>query len=510
MKPIYLLSFLIVVLIINSVSAQKEYCFTNYTAASIPYNPVQPYTVGTKIVIPPNYYYYLSVPIGFNFNFYGHYYNSLSIAANGLLSFSAKWGTQINNSIWSSLSLPDDYFEKNVVCLFAEDLWLPQTSSSVRYSTIGLPPNRKFIVSYDSMTVKDYFSSDKLYYTGQIVLYETSNIIEMYIESAKASTDGVQGVQNSDASEGVLRYGYGGGQWWTDVLNDGVRYTQHNIPNINSIDICLVGVDSATNKNMVIWNKTPIFSVDSFIIYKETNVAGVFATVGSQKYGDFSTFIDTSSNPAQQSNRYRIGYVDSCGMTGGVSYAHKTVHLSISQGIGNTWNLNWDNYEGIYFTTFNLYRGTSKANMTLLTSIASNIYSYTDLTPPIGNVYYMIEVVNPSSCTPNARTTSANSSFSNIVTNNPLAIQSYIDPLSISVYPNPVKNLINISLKLNLKTDINIEMDGIVGHVVYSKLYKGVSDLFEQNIDCSNLSAGVYFLQLKTEGGNINRKIIVE
>ena len=211
---------------------------------------------------------------------------------------------------------------------------------------------------------------------------------------------------------------------------------------------------------MVIWNKPAAdIPIDSFIIYKESNVAGVYTQIGAQSYSTFSTFIDTASNPAQQANRYELGFRDSCGVIALQSTQHKTVHLTISQGIGNTWNLGWDAYEGFSFGSYYLYRGTTPSNMTLLTTIASNLFSYTDLNPPVGTVYYVIGVDNPNPCTPariSSPNTSISSSLSNIVTNRVTGVQSILDESSITVFPNPASETIDVQLKLNTQTDLNI------------------------------------------------------
>ncbi len=123
--------------------------------------------------------------------------------------------------------------------------------------------------------------------------------------------------------------------------------------------ICAVGVDSATGKNLVIWNPPVTTQIDSFIVYKEGTVANQFNRIGAVWYHDFSTFLDVNSNPQQQAERYELGIRDSCGILSSLSTYHKTIHLTINQGVGSTWNLLWNNYEGFTFGTFNIYRGTA-------------------------------------------------------------------------------------------------------------------------------------------------------
>lgn len=217
-----------------------------------------------------------------------------------------------------------------------------------------------------------------------------------------------------------------------------------NIVPYSAISICIVSVDSATNKNMVVWDQPLGIPVDSFIIYKETNQAGVYAQISSQPGSAFSTFIDTGSNPQVQANRYEIGFLDSCGLVSMQSSNHKTIHLSINQGLGNTYNLIWDAYEGFTFASYNIYRGTTLSNMALLTTIASNLYQYSDLNPPLGTVYYAIEVLNPGSCTPSFRTENINYnvSMSNITNSSQSGINVIPSPNGISIYPNPANNIL--------------------------------------------------------------------
>ncbi len=92
---------------------------------------------------------------------------------------------------------------------------------------------------------------------------------------------------------------------------------------------------------------------------------------------------------------------------------HKTMHLTINQGLGNTWNLIWSHYEGFNFGTYRIYRGTNPSNMTMIGEVPSNLNSYTDNTATDNTgFYYQVEVVR------NSRSRDAEiSSRSNIVDN---------------------------------------------------------------------------------------------
>jgi len=265
-------------------------------------------------------------------------------------------------------------------------------------------------------------------------------------------------------------------------------------------DICLVSVDSSANHNFIIWEKPITNAIDYFNIYGEGVQAGVFDWLGSVGYSDMSVFVDTASNPMQQAYRYKISAVDTCGAETALSSFHKSIHLSINQGIGNTYNLIWSFYEGFNFSSYNIYRGTSPSNMALLTTVANTLTSFTDLTPPTGNVYYQIEALNPNPCTPSKNT--YNSTRSNMASNLPGIITSnqglYMNT-SFKIYPNPVKNILFIETN---ETDFEIEIFNIFGQSIFK-------DNNLKYINVKSFSAGVYNIVFKYKNTSCVNKFIV-
>ena len=261
--------------------------------------------------------------------------------------------------------------------------------------------------------------------------------------------------------------------------------------------ICIVGVND-DNHNIVIWEKPIATTIDSFYIYKETINNGVYAKIGSTAYDDLSVFIDTLSLPDIQSNKYAISIDDICNLESALSNAHKTMHLSINQGVGNVWNLIWENYVGFSVSTYNIYRGTSPANLTLIGSVAGGgATQYTDVSAPAGDIFYQIEVVAPSACNPSK---SYNSSRSNIATNTSIGITENINLSDlILIYPNPVID------KLQIQTDLQIkkaEITEITGRLLYSTTSK--------SIDCSSLANGFYLISVEVEKGIIVKRFVKE
>lgn len=163
-------------------------------------------------------------------------------------------------------------------------------------------------------------------------------------------------------------------------------------------ELCLVTVDTTNNKNLIVWEPTEGVGIVSYNIYKETTVSNQYALIGNVLAGEVTIFTDTLSNPSQQSDRYKISIVDTCGNESSLSSAHKTMHLTVSSGVG-VFNLIWENYEGFSFGSYIIYKGTTPSDLTPIGYIQSNLTSYSDFQiVPNQAYYYNISVVKSDTC----------------------------------------------------------------------------------------------------------------
>lgn len=259
--------------------------------------------------------------------------------------------------------------------------------------------------------------------------------------------------------------------------------------------VCIVGYDDVTNSNRVIWENPVTEGIDSFYVYRETNVANQYAKLGAVAFEDLSVFTDVTANPAVQAYRYKLSVLDTCGTESALSGLHKTIHLTINQGVGQTWNLIWSHYEGIEFGSYNIYRGTNQNDLTLLTTIASNLSSYTDLAPPAGLLYYQIEVVNEDGCDP---TRSFNSSKSNIVNNNEPDVSGLEEQSnwSVSLYPNPANDYVTLTLHGQVNAN-SLEIYDVQGRLLHSDKLTAQSTV----LDVQQYQRGMYIIRVSTEKG---------
>ena len=275
-----------------------------------------------------------------------------------------------------------------------------------------------------------------------------------------------------------------------------------SISPMSATEICIVGVNSS-NKNMVVWNKAVSQAIDSFFIYRETNVTNVYQKIGVVNYDSLSVFIDTSSHPDVQSNKYEISIKDSCGFETAKSAYHKTMHLTINQGTGSIWNLIWEAYEGFTVSTYNIFRGTSPSNLQQIGTSSGSNTTYSDGTAPSGDIYYQVEVVSPNNCNP---TKSYNSSRSNIAKSNPNAIHEVVKGnISFTIYPNPASENLIIE-DFSYTKDLVISMYDNQGQLL-------LQQPILQNKTFINLvyfSKGLYFLKVENGNGYTVKKFVKE
>lgn len=163
-------------------------------------------------------------------------------------------------------------------------------------------------------------------------------------------------------------------------------------------------------RNVVIWEKG--LEVQQYNIYREGNTSDVYELVATMPYDAEPQWTDTASRPRNRSYRYRMTATDLYGYESEPSTVHKTMHLTINQGVGNEWNLVWTPYEGADYSTYGIYRGTDASNIQQIDVMpSSGNTTYTDDSAPNDTVYYQVGILLSD------QTKSSNIILSNIATN---------------------------------------------------------------------------------------------
>ena len=82
---------------------------------------------------------------------------------------------------------------------------------------------------------------------------------------------------------------------------------------------------------------------------------------------------------------------------------------------------------------------------------------------------------------------------------------------SIKIYPNPNSGIFNIALTNRLQTNtIVIRIITGQGKQVYMEELKPVNGIYTKQADLSGYPAGIYYIQVVSDGGAFNQKIVIE
>ena len=206
---------------------------TNYVVEDIPYVPY-PYNAGNILSVPIDDRWSDPVSIDFNFCFYGNVYNQLVIGTNGLVSFELGYAGNICvwnlDSPWPNPTQSGGTMVTNVIGAPYQDID-PSVGGVIRYGTFGEAPCRIFIVNFENIPM---FSCNDLVSSQQIVLYETSNYIETFIEdklvcSSWNEGSAIHGIQNATGTQAVVVPGRNWPVQWT-TNDDGKRFLPSGAP----------------------------------------------------------------------------------------------------------------------------------------------------------------------------------------------------------------------------------------------------------------------------------------
>ncbi|HXP53166.1 MAG TPA: T9SS type A sorting domain-containing protein, partial [Bacteroidia bacterium] len=281
------------------------------------------------------------------------------------------------------------------------------------------------------------------------------------------------------------------------------------------ISICMVTVNPINNQNQVIWDKTAAKRIAKYNIYKETTSPGVFGLIGSVKVDSAGIFNDTLSNASVRSWRYEISQVDSCGNESPLSAPHKTMHLTISPGTSSNFNLIWDNYQGLSFGYYIVYRDSVPGQASDSINYVTNNGTYTFSDKPwttTHNWYYHMGISNPGGCTPAIEAINYNASKSNTGNFTVSGIpQVDAEVNSLEVFPNPSTGIVNVNIALAYeKQNVGVKVINTMGQVLWLDNYKGVSGNVKKQIDLSTYSKGVYIVEVTTGNSTMFRKVVIQ
>ncbi|MEW6468388.1 MAG: gliding motility-associated C-terminal domain-containing protein [Bacteroidota bacterium] len=207
-----------------TATATPTFQTTSYTISTIPYNP-QPYT-GTQVLGGVDDEWSAVINLGFNFCYYGTMYSQCVIGSNGVISFDLSNAFGYNT--WPiAAAVPSTTPTDLLNCIMSP--WHdidPSIGGAIYYQTLGTAPCRMFVVSFSQVPM---FSCNNLIDNQQIVLYETTNIIDIFIGNKPLCTTwnggyAIEAIQDPTGTQAAVVAGRNYPTQWT-ASNDGRRFT---------------------------------------------------------------------------------------------------------------------------------------------------------------------------------------------------------------------------------------------------------------------------------------------
>jgi gliding motility-associated-like protein len=171
-----------------------------------------------------------AIDIGFDFCFFGGTYDQLLIGSNGVVSF--ELGNSNTGNGWNYSAgdiLPNGsntaLSEANIFGV-AHDID-PSVGGEINYMVLGTSPSRQFVVNYTNVPLFSAACND-LTATSQIILYESSNVIDINIIDKPTCPTwngglAVVGIQNIDDTIAYTPTGRNMGTW--DASNESWRFS---------------------------------------------------------------------------------------------------------------------------------------------------------------------------------------------------------------------------------------------------------------------------------------------
>lgn len=205
-----------------------------YTVASIPHAPPIAYNQagGTVVSAGTDDVWSPIINLPFPFCFYGQTYTTCKVGSNGAIDLGPAAGGGYHP--WSytqdcpNAGLTDDGDIFGVL----QDID-PSVCGQIKWYLLGTAPCRIFVVSFNNIC---HYSCTNLQSRTMMVLYETTNVIDVYVESKPTcggwnGGHGIIGIQNQTGTAGIAAPGRNTNPGnWTVNTPEGWRFTPNGAP----------------------------------------------------------------------------------------------------------------------------------------------------------------------------------------------------------------------------------------------------------------------------------------
>ena len=470
------------------------------------------------------------IPLTFDFDFFGITYNQIVIGTNSVISFDASdagnfcpWRIDMNDTLPSSATIDNvimgvyqDYDNRNGM------------GGTQGYGFIGTAPFRKFVVFFDDVALYNTSTCGGINSANQMILYESYDYIDVQVKDRNVCTnwnDGnaILGIQNIGGTEAYFPADRNVGDW--EAHNEGYRFKpafdqldfQYILcdPEVDGVEVFDLNVvfthfndntsgiaysihetkdDALNNTNAISGNYTNTSNSQNIYVRKEdTNVNEVtiknvlLATIDCSADYDLDT-VDTSDEDLNGNGNY--GDDDTDG---------DQIPNFIDEDDDGDFVLT--NVEAV--VTINR-SSSSNATTNYVDTDGDNIPNYLDNDDDGDGILTINEDydgdLNPANDDTN------NDGLPDYLQQS-VALGTASEILNtFAVYPNPAKDKLTIAFD-ELYNEIAITIYSINGQEVYKQ--NNITDL-KTEINISNLSSGVYMINIISDDKTTTKKFVKE
>lgn len=444
------------------------------------------------------------INLGFNFEFYGNTYSQITVSDNGHVSFNT--ANANGYSSWVVDNIPSTTpSAMNSIMAVWQDLYQP-AGGSIYYETIGTAPNRIGVIYWDGLSMfSPSCQTPNLCYTGSVLLFEGTNVIETHISNkttcnAWGSGLATHGLNNINGT--VAHAVPGRNNSVFSIQNDGYRFTPDGSGGYNLNPIPFSLVTTSTN-NGIVWNSTngASFPYNNGVLNTtvQNGTVGYFIAsstcgtgVGALSDTTFVTGLTSSVNATAVDDicSANVGSVTATPVTGAAPYTY------LWPGLNNATTQTVNNVgAGTYTVEMTDANGClSTTNVTVGDTPATFPTSFTQVSCPGGSDGTATASMQPIQGTvtyqwndPNAQTTSTATgleagTYECIVTSS----VGCADTVSVTVteIPGMVVNIVNqVDVTCNSGNDGIAEVSVTDGTAPYTYSWNGSSSTTEEATD---------------------------
>jgi hypothetical protein len=418
-----------------------------YTQASIPFAPVA--GVGTTLALGDDQV-SGGIAIGFPFTFFCNSYSTVYVSSNGFLSFDAA----SPSGCCSGQILPDPNTPNNVIAAVWDDLY-PPGAGNVHTQTVGVAPNRRFVLTYNGIPTCCGSTPEV---TTQIILYETTHVIEIHSTSITNASPGTMGIENATGTTAFVVAGRNSSTW--TASNEAWRFT----PVVNAITYA--------------WSPATYLSSTTV---NNPNANAVLSTVTYTVSVNNGTCVMTDQ------------------VTVNVCPLVDRLHLQAEKD-GDLVHLDWDADNEYNLARYDIERSSDGSTWekigeapALNLPVTTQYYQRDDLAPMPGSNIYRIRAVDLDGITTYSNTAEVNFAA--------------VDWLSVT--PNPSSGLFQFDCSLAQSGVLEIELYAADGkRVRVIRLEDLPIGRHVEPIDLRGLPAGAYLYAVKTAQGRATGRLI--